>query len=551
MPDDMDLSQFKDMFVSEAKENLSRLNASLLELEKNFNDKDLLNEIFRVAHTLKGMSATMGYEEVAALTHEMENVLDVLRKGDVKTTENIVEILFNCFDTLELLVEKIINDDKKHYEIRPILDKLKSALEAKIEPEIKPAAPEQTKEEVPQTAPSPSGGTAVAEKEQAIKLRTESVRIKVEHLDKLMNLVGELVINKLRLTQIANQHKISELSSTVAQFDRISVDLQEQVLKTRMVPVKHIFERYPRMVRDLSKLLKKEIEFQVIGSEIEIDRTLLEEINEPLVHLLRNSVDHGIESMEERTKAGKSLSGLVKLIARREKGFCIIEVNDDGKGMDVLEIRQKAVEKEIISREHADNLTENETFMLICHPSFSTAKEVTNISGRGVGMDVVKNLVESFNGKLEIRSKKGVGSTFTMYLPLTLAIIQALLVIVSGEKYAIPLNNITEISIIDPAYIKTIENKEVLLLRDEVIPLIRLRKLFSMPDSDNIIKDSYAVIVEIRETKIGLVVDSLFRQQEIVIKTLSGILKNAKNFSGATVLGDGSVILIFDVASVM
>jgi two-component system chemotaxis sensor kinase CheA len=297
----------------------------------------------------------------------------------------------------------------------------------------------------------------------------------------------------------------------------------------------------------------------MIGSDIEIDRSLLEEINEPLVHLLRNSVDHGIESPEVRQKMGKSGTGQIKLIARRERGYCIIEVSDDGKGMAADEIRQKAIERGIITLEEAKSLSEIESYMLICHPSFSMAAEITDISGRGVGMDVVRHLVESFSGKLEIRSRKGEGSSFIMQLPLTLAIIQALLVRVGKDAYAVPLTSVSEIANIDPALVKTIERREFLLLRNEVIPLVRLDRSFEIDRLSSVMRQtavtpgvdagSYAVIVEISGKKTGLVVSSLIGQHQIVIKTLTGILRHTKNFSGATILGDGRVILILDVAS--
>lgn len=575
--DELDLNQFKEIFCSEAKEHLAAMNASLLQLEKNPKDTDLLNEIFRPAHTLKGMAATVGFDKITKLTHEMENVLDKLRKGKSIATNETVEILFHCFDSLEALVDEAASGEDKGIDVAPLLSQLKYAVEtASGEPAA--AAPEK-----PATPPPPpgkpaepaAGATPAAEPakpaahedkaqqdivDAAIgKVKTQAVRIKIEYLDRLMNLVGELVINGARLQQVAQDYKIAELSSALTQFERVSVDLQEEVLKTRMVPVRHIFDRYPRMVRDLAKRLNKEIEFQMIGSDIEIDRSLLEEINEPLVHLLRNAVDHGVEKPEVRVKNGKPSLGQINLIARRERGYCIIEVNDNGKGMAAEDLRVKAVERGIISADEAKSLSENEAFMLICHPSFSMATEVTDISGRGVGMDAVRHLVESFNGKLEIRSRKGEGSTFIMQLPLTLAIIQALLVQVGKDAYAVPLTSVSEIANIDPAAVKTIERREFLMLRNEVIPLVRLDRSFEIDristaaraaaETTETAMGNYAVIVEISGKKTGLVVSSLIGQRQIVIKTLTGILRHTKNFSGATILGDGRVIMILDVAS--
>jgi len=365
-----------------------------------------------------------------------------------------------------------------------------------------------------------------------------------------MNLVGELVIAKVQIAQIAEKERIAELSTLINGISQFTTELQEEVLKTRMVPVKYIFDRYPRMVRDLSHRLGKEIEFVMSGTEIEIDRMLLDQINEPLVHLLRNAVDHGIEPPDVRMEFGKPAGGTITLTARREKGSVWVEASDDGRGMDAAEIRQKAVEKGVIEAAAAATMTELESFMLICRPGFSLAKEITDVSGRGVGMDVVKNMVEAFNGKLDIKSRRGKGSTFIVQLPLSLAIIQALLVEVGAETYAIPLTNVGEIAKIARDYIKTIDNKQVLLLRDEVIPLVFLDAFFAVPKKGESTESQYAVIVEINDRRIGLVVDNMLGKQEIVIKTLSGILRSVKNFSGATILGDGSVVLIIDAISV-
>lgn len=560
--ENFDVSQFKEMFLSEAREYLTAMNSALLFLEKGPDNMEAINEIFRVSHTLKGMAATMGYDKITQLTHQMENVLDKLRKKEIFANENTVEVLFECFDALEKLMNEISTEGKESTDIGSILDEINSILTSqttkKIGVEVKRTENVEEKSigvEFPQQLTSTEQKQVTTEKGEvpavSTGIKAQSVRIKIEHLDKLMNLVGELVINKARLHQVMQNYGISEVLTTMSQFDRITTDLQEEVLKTRMVPVKQIFDRYPRMVRDLAKRLSKEVEFEMIGSEIEIDRTLLEEINEPLVHLLRNAIDHGLESPQEREQKGKPKSGLVQLIAKREKGFCIIEVRDDGKGMDVEEIKKKSVEKGIISDKEAEGLSEEGVFMLVCHPLFSTAKQITDISGRGVGMNVVKNLVESFNGKLEIISKKGEGSSFIIYLPLTLAIIAALLVEVKGEVYAIPLTNIDEIADVFQQNIKTIERKEFLLLREEVIPLIRLDSVFKSVLKDKIVKsNSYAIICEVRNKRVGFVVDNLLGQQQIVVKTFSGILKSVRNFSGATILGDGRVVLIIDIGSI-
>ncbi len=539
-----DMSRYKDMFISEATEYLQNLNKSLLELEKAPENLELLNEIFRLAHTMKGMAATMGYQKITTLAHQMEDLLDVLRKQEAKVTPEIIEVLFKALDVLEPLLQEVASGEDRKVDITAMTVKLKMVLETK--PAEGPAPAKET----------PTDSTAGEKKtvsSEADKKKTQtSVRINIEHLDNLMNLVGELVINKARLFQIGANYKINELNESLTQLERITGSLQEEVLKTRMIPVSHIFDRYPRVVRDLAKLKNKEINFEIEGSDIELDRMIVDEINEPLIHLIRNAVDHGIEVPAERIKNGKSEKGNVRLSARREKGYVRIELTDDGKGMDPHEIAEKAIEKGMLTKEKMAAMTENEMLMLICEPSFSTAAEITDISGRGVGMDVVKTKVEAFNGSLTIETKKGKGSSFVIKLPLTLAIIQALLVKVIEEVYAIPLSNITEIISISPSQIKTIEKREVIRVREEILPLVSLREVFGLPRLDlNTTEETYIVEVEVGDKRIGIIVDSLYSREEIVIKTLGGILKRTKGISGATILGDGRVVLIVDIAGIM
>ncbi|MFH8039148.1 MAG: chemotaxis protein CheA [Candidatus Aenigmatarchaeota archaeon] len=545
MAEEFDIAQFKDIFVSEAKEHLAVMNSALLLLEKNPQDVSQINEIFRVAHTLKGMAATMGFNKIAELTHNMEDILDKFRKGDLVISNEAIDTLFECFDTLEALVDEVSSGEDKGVDIKYLLEKLKEIEEETSETQgsIQKLLNnyQLDKEKIGKTSIVTKSTKVLSQK---VTQTTQTVRIKIEQLDKLMDLVGELVIAKACIDEIAKRTHSIEITTAISQMDRLTSELQENVLKTRMVSVSYIFSQYPRLVRDLSRRLNKNIEFVMTGTDIEVDRVLLDQINEPLVHILRNAVDHGIEPPEIRRQLNKPETGLITLSVKREKGFVWIEVTDDGQGMDPEEIKQKAIEKGIITFEQASTLSEEEIFMLICHPAFSTAKEITDISGRGVGMDVVKNLVETFNGKLEIKSKKGVGSTFIMCFPLSLAIIQALLVkIGENEIYAIPFTNVNEIVKIEKEYIKTITKNKVLVLRDEVIPLINLNEFFKVGS----ITENYAVIIESRGKKIGLVVDSIIGLQEIVVKSLPKIVRNAKIFSGATILGDGRVVLIIDV----
>lgn len=589
--DEMDLSQFKEVFISEAKEHLVALNSALVELEKNPSNKDVLNKIFRVAHTLKGMSATMGYDKITSLTHSMEDILDKLRKGSAEAKGNIVDVIFECFDKLDSLIEDIETGAESKVDVDDLIKRLNNFVFAEevnlqkdsdndkiIHEEIKAAEIETEQQETGQEEIKASEieieqqeisqeeiKTAEIEKgkqENKINLQPEpsqakksktSIRINISHLDTMMNLVGEMVISKSQLEQIAIEHKNEELKENLRQLDRIAVELQEAVLKTRMVPLSQIFDRFPRMVRDLSLKLSKDVSFEINGADIEIDRMLLEEINEPLIHLLRNAIDHGIETSDKRHIAGKHPKGKIILNAKRERGYISVEVSDDGKGLDIQVIKQKAVEKKVITEEALKTISDEDVFMLICSPKYSTAEKITDVSGRGVGMDVVKTAIESFNGRLEINSTKGIGSSFTINLPLSIAIISALLVKVKNEIYAIPLNNITEVVPFSEAEVKSIEKREVVMLRDEVLPLVWIERVLGVEDKDenmkNGSKNKFILRVELGNKAAGLVIDSFIGRKDIVIKALTGIVKRVKGFSGATILGDGSVVLIMDVAS--
>lgn len=537
-----DMSRYKDMFINEATEYLQSLNQALLNLEKSPENTELLNEIFRLAHTLKGMAATMGYQKITTIAHHMEDVLDRVRKQEIRLDGTIIDIFFKSVDLLEPLLQEVSSGEDRHVDIADMCAKLKTVLESRPETE---AGKESS-------ASSSEGEKKTVNVEPDKKKPQTSVRVNIQHLDNLMNLVGELVINKARLFQIGGNYKSSELVESLTQLERITASLQEEVLKTRMIPVSHIFDRYPRVVRDLAKLKNKEINFEIEGSDTEFDRMIVDEINDPLIHLIRNAVDHGIEKPEERIRRGKNENGKVRLSARREKGYVRIELSDDGRGMDPQEIGKKAVEKGVVTEEKVKQMTDQEILMLICEPSFSMSSQVTDISGRGVGMDVVKTKVESFNGSLIVETEKDKGSTFIIKLPLTLAIIQALLVKITEEVYALPLSNITEIISLDTAQIKRIEKREVIQLRNEILPLVSLREVFGLTKKEfSRNEEIYIIAVEVGEKKVGVVVDSLYSREEIVIKTLGGILKRTKGISGATILGDGRVVLIVDIAGIM
>ena len=683
----MDLDQYMGMFMDESKEHLQALNECLLRLEANPKDKSSLDEIFRSAHTLKGMSATMGFHSVAELTHEMEDVLDKLRKDTLETNDDIVNLLFACVDCLEKMVEDISNKGGAEFDIKPMVARLKNVSQgqgATVAPKILETKPktvvveeatskidvdfilEEQEEhaiytaqeeglnvfalkiilvegcilkaartymvmtqlenngDVIKTVPSVQdlenenfensfavlfvttksfediakkineiseiaevcgGNYILAEqedsqdhndvvtleakeihvdaKENGITNNTtvkndkkprgsQSVRVDIERLDDLLNLVGELVINKTRLAQIGLNNKLTELVETMEQMERVTTDLQNVVMKVRMVPVSQVFNRFPRMVRDLAREIHKDLNLVITGEETELDRTVIDEIGDPLVHLLRNSIDHGIEVPEEREAAGKSPTGQVSLIARYEGNNVIIEVVDDGHGIDVNRIRRKAVEKNVLTQQEVDALDDNEALRLIFLAGFSTAETVTDISGRGVGMDAVKNKIESLGGNIDLETNLGKGSKFKIRLPLTLAITQALMVGVADEIYAIPLGSIDSTININEDSIKTVRNKEVILLRGEIIPIVRLDKALKIPRTEEFTEEEiFVVIVHVGAQKIGIIVDGLIGQQEIVIKSLGKLMNGIKIIAGATILGNGRVSLIIDVASLV
>ena len=683
----MDTNQYMDMFLDESHEHLQSLNEGLLSLEENSDDVSVVNEIFRNAHTLKGMSATMGYNKIAELTHEMEDVLDLIRKEQLKLNEDIIDTLFKCLDSLEQMINSVgdgeaedvvdVTDlvaklssiskgtpmpkaadataeaapqeaadspsivltdiDKdvlkqakesgmigvhvqvtlaatcllksaRSYMVMNALDELGDVIksvppaedleqekfdhtfdvllitaaevkdveealesiseiekvsvnvvdtEAKAEEQATPAEAPKAAEAKPQAkAPVKPPAKAPAKKEASKKdaahhkHQSQSVRVDIDKLDTLMNLMGELVINKVRLEQIGQTHRLAELTETLEQMDRVTTDLQNIVMKVRMVPVSAVFNRFPRMVRDVSKELNKEINLTIEGEETELDRTVIDEIGDPIMHLLRNSLDHGVEHPDDREAKGKPRTGEVGLIARHEGNNVVIMVTDDGAGINADVIRRKAVEKGMISQEDADKLDDADAVRLIFLPGFSTADKITDISGRGVGMDVVRSKIEALSGHVDVETKIDEGSVFKIKLPLTLAIIQAMLVKVQEEMYAIPLGSIDSTINIQPTDIKTVRNKEVIVLRGEIIPIIRMEETLQVPhvkDSDEI----FVVVVHAGEAKAGIVVDNLIGQQEIVIKTLGNLFAGLKMFSGATVLGDGRVALILDVATMM
>ena len=617
MDRDIDVTRYMDAFLEETKEHLQTLTESLIELENadDASEQELLNRAFRAAHTIKGMSASMGFRNMEQMCHSLEDILDALRNGNENVTPDVIDLLLRYTTELEEAVTRIEdtgNDnsnngsakrEKRGYEIRVLLDRacefkgargflvLKNLEEigeiietvpsrediedGRFEYEFRVLLSTEDGEEAIKDALSAiaeiknveiSKPNLNLEKEQGLKAGGDkdknkdknknknknkesgmkSLRISTDKLDKVVNLVGELVINKSRLAQLGTVYKIEELDSTMAIVGRTISDLQYEVTQMRMIPVGYVFNRFPKLVRDLYRTLGKEIEFVVEGKEIELDKTILEEIVDPIVHLIRNAVDHGIESPEEREKKGKKKKGTIKLKAKRETAHVIISVEDDGRGIDVAKLRAIAVARGLITADEAARLSDEEALNLIFMPGFSTAESTTEISGRGVGMDVVKAKVEMLNGSVEIKTMKNEGTRVLLKLPLTTAIIRALIVEVCGRKFAIPLSNVCEIVGITQAEMKSVTGKEVLILRDSVLPLFRLHSLFGQKIDG---KRLVAVVVERAEGRIGLVVDAALGQQEIVVKPLGEHLQSVLGLGGFTITGDGSVIPILDISS--
>lgn len=608
MDKDIDVTRYRDAFLEETKEHLQTLTESLIELE-NADDaleQELLNRAFRAAHTIKGMSASMGFRNMEQMCHSLEDILDALRNGNGNVTPDVIDLLLRYTTKLEEAVTRIEdtgNDngsakrEKRGYEIRVLLDRacefrgvrgflvLKNLEEigeiietvpsrediedGRFEYEFRVLLSTEDGEEAIKDALSAiaeiknveiskpnlnlekeqglkSGGDKDKNKNKNKESGMKSLRISTDKLDKVVNLVGELVINKSRLAQLGTVYKIEELDSTMAIVGRTISDLQYEVTQMRMIPVGYVFNRFPKLVRDLYRTLGKEIEFVVEGKEIELDKTILEEIADPIVHLIRNAVDHGIESPEEREKKGKKRKGTIKLKAKRETAHVIISVEDDGRGIDVAKLRAIAVARGLITADEAARLSDEEALNLIFMPGFSTAESTTEISGRGVGMDVVKAKVEMLNGSVEIKTMKNEGTRVLLKLPLTTAIIRALIVEVCGRKFAIPLSNVCEIAGITQAEMKSVTGKEVLILRDSVLPLFRLHSLFGQKMDG---KRLVAVVVERAEGRIGLVVDAALGQQEIVVKPPGEHLQSVLGLGGFTITGDGSVIPILDISS--
>lgn len=693
----MDVSQYLEIFLDETREHLQSLNTEILNLEQDPENEDTINEIFRAAHSLKGMAGTMGYKRMQTLTHDMENVFSEVRNGTIKIKSHMIDILFQCLDALEEYTTniqessdegtnenealiKLLNDclkpdgdeaaeeeagkttepetavqpsasdskwndipldeaqrhvlgeaqkqGKKIYgvtvkvqescilkaarsflvfkaveelgeiaisspsvqdiedekfdldftiivitesSLEEILSSVKSVSEIEDavgaemvigeapeetpeqetkEPKtaVQPQTPPATKKEAP-AKPAQTGAAKPEKKGNSKAVGNRTVRVDIEKLDVLMNLVSELIIAKNSLVSASTQNvsgSNAAVDSQIEYLENVTTSLHESVMKVRMVPIESVVNKFPRMIRDLTKKLNKKMELHMSGEETELDRTVVDEIGDPLMHLLRNSADHGLESAEIRAERGKPEVGSIYLDAYQDGNNVVIEVRDDGNGIDVEKVRNKAIERGTVTQEQAVNMSDKEIIDLLFLPSFSTAKEVTDVSGRGVGLDVVKSKIEMLGGEVEVKTRLGEGSTWTIRLPLTLAIIQALMVEVGGEKYAISLNSVTTLENIAPSDVKLVQSEEVIHLRGSVIPLVRLNEVLDIESTRKENENMVVAIVKKGDKQAGLVVDKLMGQQEIVIKSLGKFIGKSKLISGATILGDGEVALILD-----
>lgn len=511
----MSEASYREMYISEALEHVDIINEALLKLENEPNVKEHIDLIFRSAHTIKGMSATMGYDHIKELCKHIENIFDKIRKGESNVTPNLVSALFKCLD----LLQQMINDEKKQVNIKPYLEMLENPDKVTI-----------SNNEISSTAKSPT------------------IRVKMSDLDSLVNLVGELVISKMRMEKIIDKNPSDESRQIMMDLDRLITDLQYQSMKIRLVPIDQIFSRFTRLVRDTSTSLGKQVDLQMDGKGIELDRTVLDAITDPLLHILRNCVDHGLESPEERKSLGKPLTGTIKLVAYRVGDQISIKIQDDGRGLNLDRIKAKAVEKGIVSESEAMKLSKDETIALLGTPGLSTAKEVTDISGRGVGMDVVIRQVEDVGGTVKITTESGKGTTIILTIPLSVSIIGGLLVDISDQKYVLPLSSIATTVKVPKSNIQTIHGIEVFKLRDDIVPLIRLANILGLKQNSSKEETLTVVIVNKNDKPYGLVVDSFDRKQEIVIKRLGDSTNSSDIFTNATILPDGRVALVLDPA---
>ncbi len=591
-----DMKEIVNSFIIETQEIFEELDNDLLQLEQTPDDTELVNTIFRAVHTVKGTSGFLSLEQLSFLTHHFEDVLNKLRRSEIDFHASMMDVMFTAFDQMKVLAQQVVDGELVPLELDDLVGQLKAISDGSFETsraakEAKPAAKAAKKPaaedkpakpkaaaskveaknaaletalkdiEAKKAVATKGGASKGKEARQAAASRkpADTIRVEVERLDSLMDLVGELVLGRNRLLQLVSDMKstddteelLRQLSETNAQVDFITTELQTAVMHTRMVQIGRVFNKFPRVARDLAREFGKHIDLKIEGEETELDKSLVEEISDPLVHLVRNAADHGIETPEVREAAGKPAQGQMRLAARHEGNNVVIEIEDDGAGINVERVKAKALERGLITEKEADDMSDAQAFQLLFRPGFSTAQKVSKVSGRGVGMDVVKTNISRLNGTISITSTQGQGSRFTLKLPLTLAIIQGLLVRVGEETFAVPLHSVVEVVGLAPEDISTIRGREVIRIREQVLPLMRIGETLDVDGYDASNKRTFAVIVGLAHHRLGLVVDALTGQKEIVIKPLGNYLKKVPAIAGSTILGDGRVIMILDVAELV
>ncbi len=538
-------------FIVEAKELIDGVEQNLITLEKNPNDMDVLNEIFRSIHTIKGAAGFLAFEEVIEVTHSAEDLLNELRKGNFPVTPDIMDLLLEVVDVIKELIGDIEKGDtEKKHNISPLIERLKLALEGKLE-----GAANTEKKKPPQEA-QPKGSKEKKE-DRGGRDTEHHIRVDIGRVDNVMDLAGELVLIRNRLTSLASKlHEqygdidvVGDVDAAISQLNVITTDLQLAVMKMRMQPIEKVLSKFPRMVRDISRQRGKEVELVIKGQDTELDKTVIEEIGDPLVHIIRNAIDHGIEPPEERVKLGKPRNGTITITACQEGRDILISIEDDGRGINTAKIKEKALKLGLVSQKDADKMRERDLMELIFSPGFSTADKTDDISGRGVGMDVVKTNVTKINGSIFVDSSQGKGTKITIRVPLTLAIIHTLTVETAGELYAIPLTIVIENKRIEESEIKTVNGHEVINLRDEIIRIVRLDELLGK-SSDNG-GSKYIVVVGAGEKRLGLLVDRLHGQEEIVMKSMGEYMKGIQGVAGACITGSGKVVLVLDVGKLI
>lgn len=533
----MDTGRYAKLFLSESRENLSEINDALLELERGGSDT-AVPRLFRAVHTMKGMGAAMGYTAVGELSHELETLLDKLRNGTIAVSRAVVDTLFAGVDALEQAVDLATASTPQHLDVKAIIARIKQAAGEENPTFTSEFAIMSVGKNEP--APSPSAPPQKAPRH---------IRIDAKRLDTLMNVVGELVIARDRIAKIAERLNDVELLEATLRASQILANLQNEIMTSRMVPVWQVFERFPRVVRDTARALGKDVEFKIEGREIELDRSMLDEMGEPVLHLLRNSLDHGIESPSDREKAGKPRVATLILTAERDRATVLIRVTDDGRGIDQSRVLPRAKKLGLVGND-TTKLSEQELVAIISRPGFSTAEKVTEISGRGVGFDIVANRVRALGGSLEVHTDAGLGTSVSMRLPLTLAITRALLARVDKEIYAIPLTHVLETFSLSKPMLFESKGSQVVAIRDDLFPAIWLRERVGLPEAADA-ASGQVVLVELAERRAALVVDEFVGQQEIVVKQFDGVNGSKTLFSGATILGDGSPALIVDASSLL